>query len=69
VTGSAKTGLIAHDRKFNFITQTQSLMNALANITTTDNQSKGICFFQALWRTVQAVCDLDRALAKQEMAV
>jgi len=45
VTGSAKTGLIAHDRKFDFITQTQSLMNALSNITATDNWSKGICFF------------------------
>jgi len=29
-TESAKTGLIAHDRKFDFVTQTQSLMNALA---------------------------------------
>jgi len=27
VTESAKTGLIYHDRKFDFITQTQSLMN------------------------------------------
>jgi len=32
-----KTGLIAHDRKFDFITQTQSLMNALSNITATDS--------------------------------
>jgi len=40
-----KTGLIAHDKKFDFITQTQSLMNALSNITATDNQLKGICFF------------------------
>jgi len=45
VTGSAKTGLIAHDREFDFIAQTQSLMNALSNITATDNHSKGICFF------------------------
>jgi len=44
-TGSAKTDLIAHDRKFDVITQTQSLMNALSNITAIDNQSKGICFF------------------------
>jgi len=42
VTGSAKTGLIAHDKKFDFITQTQSLMNALSNITAAENQSKGI---------------------------
>jgi len=69
VTGSAKTGLISYDRKFDFITQTQSLMNALLNITATDNQSKGICFFKALWRAVRAVCGLDRALANQEMAV
>jgi len=45
VTGSVKTGLIAHDKKFDFTTQTQSLMNALSNITATDNQNKGICFF------------------------
>jgi len=45
VTGSVKTGLIAHDRKFDFITQKQSLMNALSNITATDSQGKGICFF------------------------
>jgi len=36
VTGSAKTSLIAHDMKFDFITQTQSLMNALSNITATE---------------------------------
>jgi len=47
VTESVKTSLIAHDRKFDFITQTQSLMNALSNITTTDSQSKGICFLAA----------------------
>jgi len=44
VTESAKTSLIARDRKF---TQTQSLMNALSNITATDSQSKGICFFSS----------------------
>jgi len=32
MTESVKTGLIAHDRKFDFITQTQSLVNALSNI-------------------------------------
>jgi len=37
VAESVKTGLIAHDRKFDFITQTQSLMNALSNITGTDS--------------------------------
>jgi len=42
VTESVLTGLITHDRRFDFITQTQSLMNALF---ATDNQSKGICFF------------------------
>jgi len=45
VTESVETGLIAHERKFDFITQTQSLMNALSNITATDSQSKGICLF------------------------
>jgi len=45
-----KTGLITHDRKFDFITQTQSLMNALSNITATDNQSKGIFFLAAFFK-------------------
>jgi len=45
VTEFVKTGLITHDRKFDFITQTQSLMNVLSNITATDSQSKGIYFF------------------------
>jgi len=44
VTESVKTGLITHDRKFDFITQIQSLINALSNIMATDSQSKGICF-------------------------
>jgi len=39
-----KAGLIAHDRKFAFITQTQTLMNAPSNITATDSQSKGSPF-------------------------
>ena len=33
VTGSTKTVLIAQDRKFDFFTQTQSLMNALSSFT------------------------------------
>jgi len=45
VTESVKTSLIAHDRKFDFITQTQSLMSGLSKITATDSHSKGICFF------------------------
>jgi len=70
VTESVKTGLIIHDRKFDFITQTQSLMNALSNITARVKGSAfSSCFFQALWQAVQAVCGLDRALANQEMAV
>jgi len=52
-----------------FITQTQSLMNALSNIIATDNQSKEICFFQILWQALRAICGLDRALANLEMAV
>jgi len=44
VTESVKTGLIAHDRKFDFITQTQSLMNALPNITA---RVKGSAFLAA----------------------
>jgi len=72
VTESVKTGLIAQDRKFDFITQTHSLINALPNIMASDSQSKGVkgsafssCFLQALWRGVRAVCGLDRALANQ----
>jgi len=37
MTGSVKTDLIAHDRKFDFIPKKQSLMNALSNITATDS--------------------------------
>ena len=44
VTGSAKTGLIAQDRKFDFFTHTQSFMNALSNFTITVNQNKVVCF-------------------------
>ena len=73
MTESVKTSLIAYDRKFDFITQAQSLMNVISNITATDSQSKGSafssCFFQALWRAVRSVCGLHRALANQEMAV
>jgi len=66
-----KTGLIAHDRKFDFITQAQSLMNALSNIMATNSKRSAFssCFLQALWQGVRAVCGLDRALANQEMAV
>ena len=44
VTGSTKTVLIAQDRKFDFFTQTQSLMNALSSFTATVDQSKVVCF-------------------------
>ena len=44
VTGSTKTVLIAQDRKFDFFTQTQSLMNILSNFTATVDQSKVVCF-------------------------
>ena len=64
-----KTGLITQDRKFDFFTQTQSLMNTLSNFTVTVDQSKMVCFFQAKWQAVQVVWDLDGALANQEMAV
>jgi len=57
-----KTGLIAHDRKFDFITQTQSLMNALSNITATDNHCKGSAFSGCFFQAIQAVCGLDRTL-------
>ena len=69
ITGSAKTGLIAQDRKLDFFTQSQSLINALSNFTVTVDQSKVICFFQAQWQAVQVVWGLDGALANQEMAV
>ena len=49
VTGSAKAGLIAEDRKFDFFTQTQSLMNAPSNFTVIVDQSKVVCFFKAQW--------------------
>ena len=44
VTGSTKTVLIAQDRKFDFFTQTQSLMNALSSFTATVDQSKVVCY-------------------------
>ena len=44
VTGSTKTVLIAQDRKFDFFTQTQSLMNALSSFTATVDQSKVVYF-------------------------
>ena len=70
VTGSTKTVLIAQDRKFDFFTQTQSLMNALSSFTVTVDQSKVVCFFNAQWRAVRVVWGLDGALANQaEMAV
>jgi len=71
MTESAKTSLIAHDRKFDFITQTQSSMNALSRPQTARVKGSAFCscFLQALWRAVRAVCGLDRALASKEMAV
>jgi len=69
VTESANTGLIAYDRKFDFITQTQSLMNALSNITATDRDLPFLSAFFKHWGAVRAVCGLDRALANQKMAV
>jgi len=33
VTGSAKTGLITHDRKFNFVKNTQRHINTLSSFT------------------------------------
>ena len=44
VTGSTKTVLIAQDRKFDFFTQTQSLMNVLSSFTASVDQSKVVCF-------------------------
>ena len=44
VTGSTKTVLIAQDRKFDFFTLTQSLMNALSSFTAIVDQSKVVCF-------------------------
>jgi len=43
MTESAKTGLIAHDRK---VRQTQSLMNALSNIRPQTARVKGSAFFK-----------------------
>ena len=72
VTGSTKTGLITQDRKFDFFTQTQSLINALSNFTVTVNQRWSAfvgCFFKAQWRAVWVAWGLDGALTNQEMAV
>ena len=44
VTGSTKTVLIPQDRKFDFFSQTQSLMNVLSSFTATVDQSKVVCF-------------------------
>ena len=44
VTGSAKTSLIAQDRKFDCFTQTQSFMNALSNFNVIVDRSKVVCF-------------------------
>jgi len=44
VTGSAKTGLIIHDRKFNFLSQTQSHINTLSSFTAKMKKSWVVCF-------------------------
>jgi len=44
VTGSAKTGLIAHDRKFNFLSQTQRHINTLPSFTAKMKKSWVACF-------------------------
>ena len=54
VTGSAKTVLIAQDRKLDFFTQTQSIMNALSNFTVTVDQSKKVCFCWLLFKSTVA---------------
>ena len=64
VTGSTKTVLIAQDRKFDFFTQTQSLMNALSSFTARVKWSAFAgCFFKAQWRAVRVIWGLDGALA------
>ena len=54
VTGSTKTVLIAQDRKFDFFTQTQSLMNALSSFTATVDQSEVVCFCWLLFQSTVA---------------
>jgi len=60
VTGSAKTGLIAHDRKFNFLSQTQKHINTLSSFTPKMKKSLGWsasagCFFPGHWKSVRVV--------------
>jgi len=70
VTGSVKTGIIAHYSRFDFSSQAQSFVSTLSNFTVKISQS-GIAgfFFQAQWQALRTVSDLVRALANQEMAV
>ena len=44
VTGSAKTGLIAHDIKFNFLSQIQRHINTLSSFTAKMKKSLVVCF-------------------------
>ena len=73
VTGSTESVLIAQGRKFDFFTQTQSLMNALSVSLPQSTRVKWSafagCFFRVQWRAVRVVLGLDGALANQEMAV
>ena len=56
VTGSAKTGLIAHDRKFNFLSQTQRHINTLSSFTAKMKKSWVVCFCWLLLPSPLAIC-------------
>jgi len=57
VTKSAKTGLITHERKFDFITQTQSLHYQISQpqIARIKGFAFSSCFIQALWRVLSPI--------------
>ena len=44
MTGSAKTGLIAHDRKLNFLSQAQRHISTLSSFTGKIKKSRVVCF-------------------------
>jgi len=55
-----ETGLIAHDRKFDFITQKRMYYQISQPQTARVKGSAfSSCFFQALWRAIREACDLD----------
>ena len=56
MTGSAKTGLIAHDRKFNFfLSQTQRHINTLSSFTAKVKKFWVVCFCWLLFTSPLAI--------------